>query len=80
MFVECLDETRIQHNGKELLFERVQEFGYIYLVEDGDPDGKGGFKRSEFGTKVMATGKFRVIPELPKGKIAELPISHPIGQ
>lgn len=63
MFVECLDEVRVSHDGREYLFEERKQFGYIYEVAD------------ELGTAAIATGKCRAVKdyqgpvELPSSKL-----------
>lgn len=34
MFIECLEECRVQHGGREYLFEERKRFGYVYEVDE----------------------------------------------
>ncbi len=59
MFIECHDEVRVQHAGKEHLFEERRLFGYVYNVPD------------DLGKAAIATGQCREVKDY-KG-LAEAP-------
>jgi len=47
MFIECREEVRVPHAGREHLFEERGLYGYVYDVPD------------ELGKAAIATGKCR---------------------
>lgn len=64
MFLECVDEVRVRHDGREHLFEERARFGYVYEVPD------------ELGKAAIATGKCLEVKDF-KG-LAEIPLSTPV--
>ncbi len=45
MVLECIDEVRVDHDGKQYLFEERDRFGYVYEVD------------ADLGAEALATGK-----------------------
>lgn len=64
MHLECLEECRVPHEGREFLFEETDRFGYVYEVDN------------ELGQKVLATGKCQQLKDY-KGPV-ETPTSSPV--
>ena len=63
MKIECTEEFRLVHEGREYLFEERAAFGYVYQVG------------AQLGNAAIATGKCRKV----EGNVqAEAPWSNPV--
>lgn len=65
MFIQCVEECRIEHGGRVYLFEETARFGYVYKVDE------------DLGKAAIATGKCSEVKEY-KGAF-ELPSSTPVS-